>query len=76
MQNFDQSVDARGLNCPLPIIKVRKALKDMQAGEVVQLLATDPGSTDDIESFCDQTGHSLLSSEKQGAEFLFMVRKN
>ena len=76
MKNFDQSVDARGLNCPLPILAIRRTLKDMQAGEVVQLLATDPGSTDDIESFCDQTGNSLLSSESRGSDFIFMVRKN
>ena len=76
MKNFDHSVDARGLNCPLPILAIRRTLKDMRTGEVVQLLATDPGSTDDIESFCDQTGNSLLSSEEQGGEYLFMVRKN
>ncbi len=76
MNNFDHSVDARGLNCPLPILAIRRTLKDMQAGEVVQLLATDPGSTDDIAAFCGQTGNSLLSSEEQGGEYLFMVRKN
>ncbi len=76
MQNFDQSVDARGLNCPLPILRIGKALKEMATGEVVQMTATDPGSQNDMASFCKQTGHELLSAETQGADFIYVVRKN
>jgi tRNA 2-thiouridine synthesizing protein A len=75
MNDVDHVLDARGKNCPLPILEIRKTLKAMETGEVVQMLATDPGSTNDMKSFCNQTGHELLSSEQQGAEYIFMVRK-
>ena len=76
MNNVEHVLDARGLNCPLPILKIRKALTAMETGEVVQMLATDPGSTNDMQSFCNQTGNELLSSEQQGGDYIFMVRKN
>lgn len=76
MNNVEHVLDARGLSCPLPILKIRKTLTAMETGEVVQLLATDPGSTNDMQSFCNQTGHDLLSSEQQGGDYIFMVRKN
>lgn len=76
MNNVEHVLDARGLNCPLPILKIRKTLKAMETGAVVQMLATDPGSTNDMKSFCNQTGHELLSSEQQGGDFIFLVRKN
>jgi tRNA 2-thiouridine synthesizing protein A len=75
MNDVDHVLDARGKNCPLPILEIRKTLKAMETGEVVQMLATDPGSTNDMKAFCGQTGHELLSSEQQGAEYIFMVRK-
>ena len=76
MNNVEHVLDARGLNCPLPILRIRKALTAMKTGEVVQMLATDPGSSKDMESFCNQTGNELLSSEQQGGDYIFMVRKN
>lgn len=76
MQNFDQSLDARGLNCPLPILKMGKALRAMESGQVIQMLATDPGSQKDVDSFCSQAGHSLLASERAGDEFVYLIRKN
>jgi tRNA 2-thiouridine synthesizing protein A len=76
MNNVEHVLDARGLNCPLPILKIRKALTAMETGEVVQMLATDPGSSKDMESFCTQTGNELLSSEQQGGDYIFMIRKN
>ncbi len=76
MRNYDQSVDARGLNCPLPILRIGKALNDMATGEVVRMVATDPGSQNDMASFCAQTGHDLLSSETRDADFIYVVRKN
>lgn len=75
MNNVDQTLDARGLNCPLPILKIRKTLQAMETGEVVRMLATDPGAPKDMESFCNQTGHQLLSSELQDKDYVFMVRK-
>lgn len=75
MNNVDQTLDARGLNCPLPILKIRKTLQAMATGEVVRMLATDPGAPKDMESFCNQTGHQLLSSELQDKDYVFMVRK-
>lgn len=76
MNNVDQTLDARGLNCPLPILKIRKTLHAMETGQVVRMLATDPGAPRDMESFCNQTGHQLLSSELQDKDYIFMVRKS
>lgn len=60
---FDKEVDARGLNCPLPILRAKKALSAMEAGEVLRVMATDPGSVKDFAAFAKQTGHELI---KQG----------
>ena len=57
---FQKEVDARGLNCPLPILRTKKALADMQSGEVLKILATDPGATRDFQAFARQTGNELL----------------
>ncbi|MHA1597357.1 MAG: sulfurtransferase TusA family protein [Alphaproteobacteria bacterium] len=76
MQNFDYQLDTRGLNCPLPILKIKKALKQVDTGNVIQMFSSDPGSVKDMESFCNQTGHSLLSSEQQSGDYVYMVRKN
>lgn len=70
-----QTLDARGLNCPLPILRTKKALATMAAGDVLEITATDPGSLKDLDSFCGQTGNEMLSSEQQGGEFLFRIRK-
>lgn len=73
--DFDKELDARGLNCPLPILRTKKALTDMRSGQVLKVLATDPGSVKDFAAFSRQTGNSLLSSEKADAEFVFFMKK-
>jgi len=70
-----QTLDARGLNCPLPILRTRKSLGAMAAGETLQVLATDPGSVKDMESFCAQTGNELVSSGQEDGQFVFLIRK-
>ncbi|MCB1724104.1 MAG: sulfurtransferase TusA family protein [Gammaproteobacteria bacterium] len=69
------TLDARGLNCPLPILRTKKALATMAPGEVLEVTATDPGSVRDLDSFCGQTGNEMLSSEQLNGEFLFRIRK-
>jgi tRNA 2-thiouridine synthesizing protein A len=71
----DREVDARGLNCPLPILRAKKSLNDMRSGQVLRILATDPGSVRDFQAFSRQTGNELLSSAEQGGEFVFFLRK-
>jgi tRNA 2-thiouridine synthesizing protein A len=73
--NFDKELDARGLNCPLPILKAKKALNDMQSGQVLKILATDPGSVKDFQAFCKQTGNDLLSQAAAEKEFTFFLRR-
>ncbi len=73
--NFDQELDARGLSCPLPILKTKKALGGMQAGQVLKVVATDPGSIKDMEAFSKQTGNELLASSQEGGAYVFMLKK-
>ena len=73
---FDKELDARGLNCPLPILRTKKALTDMTSGQVLKIMATDPGAVNDFQAFCKQTGNALLSSESAGDEFVFLMQKN
>jgi len=73
--HFDKELDARGLNCPLPILRTKKSLNDMTSGQVLKILSTDPASVKDFEAFSKQTGHALLSSSKAGNEFLFYLKK-
>jgi tRNA 2-thiouridine synthesizing protein A len=73
--DFDKELDARGLNCPLPILRTKKALTDMTSGQVLKVLATDPGSVKDFEAFSKQTGNALLSSELANREFIFFMKK-
>ena len=73
-QPVTAELDARGLNCPLPILKTRKQLKSMQTGGVLKVISTDPGSVKDMEAFCNQTGHGLVSSEQQGSDYIFHIR--
>ena len=72
---FDKELDARGLNCPLPILRTKKALTDMASGQVLKVLATDPGSVKDFAAFSRQTGNPLLSSEEAEKEFIFFMKK-
>ncbi len=76
MSDYDQELDARGLNCPLPILRAKKALNGMAAGEVLKIISTDPGSVKDFEAFASQTGNELLESTEDGNEFYFMMKKS
>lgn len=73
---IDVEFDARGLNCPLPILRARKALNELQPGQMLRVRATDPGSVKDFSTFCQQTGNELVSSEQNGGEYIFHIRKN
>jgi tRNA 2-thiouridine synthesizing protein A len=75
MANFDQELDASGLNCPLPILRAKKALASLDAGQVLRIIATDPGSVKDFEAFAKQTGNELLESGEEGGKFVFMIKK-
>ncbi len=72
---FDKELDARGLNCPLPILRAKKALTDMTSGQVLKILATDPGSVKDFQAFSKQTGNELLSSDTAEKEFIFFMKR-
>ena len=71
----DQELDTRGLNCPLPILRTKKALGGIQSGQVLKIVATDPGSVKDFETFAKQTGHQLLSHGEANGEFTFLMQK-
>jgi tRNA 2-thiouridine synthesizing protein A len=73
--NFDKEVDARGLNCPLPILRAKKALNDMTSGQVLRILATDPGSVKDFQAFAKQTGNELLQHAEAQKEFTFFMKR-
>lgn len=75
MANFDQELDASGLNCPLPILRAKKSLSAMNSGQVLRIVATDPGSVKDFEAFAKQTGNSLLESTQSGGKFMFLMKK-
>ncbi|MFN7835844.1 MAG: sulfurtransferase TusA family protein [Burkholderiaceae bacterium] len=68
-------VDARGLKCPLPILKTKKALAALASAEVLRVLATDPSAAGDFAAFCRQTGHALLSEHETNGEFNFLIQK-
>ena len=72
---IDKEIDTRGLNCPLPILKAKKALADMQSGQLLQVLATDAGSVRDFQAFAKQTGNELLEQQTVGAEFTHVMRR-
>ena len=72
---FQMDLDARGLNCPLPILKAKKALAEMATGEVLRITATDTGSVRDFQAFAKQTGNALLSQTQNGVEFVFLMRR-
>jgi tRNA 2-thiouridine synthesizing protein A len=75
MADFDLELDARGLNCPLPILRAKKSIQTLSTGQVLRIVATDPGSVKDFEGFCKQTGNALLASAQQGGEYHFHIRK-
>ncbi len=73
--NFDKELDARGLNCPLPILRAKKALAELASGQVLKIVATDPGSVKDFQAFAKQTGNELLESSEANGEYIFYLRK-
>ncbi len=73
--NFDKDLDARGLNCPLPILRAKKALTDMQSGQILRIIATDPGSVKDFQAFCKQTGNELISQTEVDKEFVVLMKR-
>ncbi len=75
MAEWDQELDASGLNCPLPILRAKKTLNGMDAGKILRIIATDPGSVKDFEAFSKQTGNELLDSREEAGKFLFLLRK-
>ena len=75
MAEYDQELDASGLNCPLPILRAKKALGDMQPGQTILIISTDPGSVKDFEAFAKQTGNTLLSSDEDGGKFKFVLKR-
>jgi len=73
--NATQTLDTRGMNCPLPILRTKKTLSAMTAGEILAVTATDPGSLKDMQAFCKQTGNELIASSANQGEFEFLIRK-
>jgi tRNA 2-thiouridine synthesizing protein A len=71
----DVQVDAKGLNCPLPVLRAKKGLKDVPAGGTMEVLSTDPGAVKDFEAFCRQTGNELVESREEGGVFTFLIRR-
>ena len=69
-------LDAKGLNCPLPIIKTKKMLKDVPTGETLRVLATDPGSVADFAAFCRTTGNELIESKQDGTTYSFLIKRS
>jgi len=72
---IDKELDARGLNCPLPILKAKKALAEMQSGQTLRVLATDAGSVRDFQAFAKQTGNELLEQLTVGVDFIHVMRR-
>lgn len=75
MTTANKELDARGLNCPLPILRTKKAINELSSGETLKVIATDPGAVKDFEAFCKQTGNELVEHSEAGGEFTFILRK-
>lgn len=75
VHEFHREIDTRGLNCPLPILRAKKALAEMQSQQVLRILATDPGSMRDFQAFARQTGNELLGQETVGKEFIHYLKR-
>ena len=76
MADFDTELDASGLNCPLPILRAKKTLNSMDAGQVLHVIATDPGSIKDYHAFAKQTGNELMESKEEGGKYHFLIKKS
>lgn len=70
------TLDTKGMNCPLPILKTKKAIKDLNPGDVLEVLSTDPGSVKDMEAFCKSTGNELVSSNEAGGVYTYEIKKS
>jgi len=75
MIEVDKELDARGLNCPLPILRTKKALTDMTSGQVLKIVATDPGAVKDFQAFAKQTGHVLIQHDEVDSVHTFLMRR-
>ena len=75
MTDFNRELDTRGLNCPLPILKAKKALADMSSGDILKVVATDPGSMRDFQAFARQTGNELVEQNASNDEFVHLLRR-
>tara|TARA_R110002110_G_scaffold3598_12_gene18424 strand:- start:422 stop:655 length:234 start_codon:yes stop_codon:yes gene_type:complete len=75
MSEADAILDASGLNCPLPVLKTRKSLAALKAGQTLQVISTDPGSKADMNAFAEATGHRLLQSSEEDGRFVFLIEK-
>jgi len=73
--NPDQTLDCSGLACPMPILKTKKAVDGLQVGQILKMIATDPGSTSDMDAWTSKTGHELVASEQEGGKFIFYIKK-
>ena len=73
--NIDKELDTRGLNCPLPILKAKKALTDMTSGQLLKIVATDSGSVRDFQAFAKQTGNELVEQQTHGSDFIHVLRR-
>ena len=73
--HFDKEMDARGLSCPLPILKTKKSLNELTSGQVLRVVATDAGSVKDMQAFANQTGNALLSSAEENKTYVFYLKK-
>ncbi len=76
MSDVTKELDTSGLNCPMPILRAKKALKELNTGEILRVTATDPGSVKDFEAFAKQTGNTLLESTTEGNSFIYQIQKS
>lgn len=76
MVDFNNELDARGLNCPLPILRTKKSMNGMAVGEILKIVATDPGSVKDMEAYAKQTGNEIVETSEDSGEFTFYMKKN
>ena len=74
-QKADLVLDCSGLLCPMPVVKTKKAIKNLQVGQVLEMIATDPGSMPDMQAWSKQTGHELLEAKDEGERFIFFIKK-
>jgi tRNA 2-thiouridine synthesizing protein A len=72
---IDKDLDTRGLNCPLPILKAKRALTDMESGQILRVISTDSGSVRDFQAFAKQTGNELIDQQNQGGDFVHVLRR-